>query len=62
MQLVNAQTAANSLTSKDSITLRIAQEAKVFIQSKTAVGIFVGLYRDGRIYTYNDGSVCKDVN
>ncbi|GAA3991435.1 serine hydrolase domain-containing protein [Mucilaginibacter dorajii] len=55
-----AQTGASPVKPKDSIDTVIAREARVFLQSKAAVGVSVGFYHNGRLYTYNYGSVSKD--
>ena len=46
--------------SKDSVGVVVEKAAKVFMTSKAAVGVSLGVYLDGRIYTYNYGSVSKD--
>lgn len=46
--------------SRDSINVVTEKAAKVFMASKSAVGVSLGIYLDGHIYTYNYGSVGKD--
>lgn len=46
--------------SKDSVGVVVEKAAKVFMTSKAAVGVSMGIYLDGHIYTYNYGSVSKD--
>jgi len=46
--------------SPDSIKVLVEKEAKIFMASKAAVGVSLGIYRDGHIYTFNYGSVSKD--
>ncbi len=45
---------------KDSVGVVVERAAKVFMASKAAVGVSLGIYLHGQIYTYNYGSVSKD--
>lgn len=48
--------------SRDSINEIVEESAEIFMKSKAAVGTSVGILLNGNIYTYNYGSVSKDVN
>jgi len=55
---------ANSQTiselKKDSIDAIIKKEAEAFMNSKGAVGVSIGLIKNGSFITYNTGSIQKD--
>jgi len=46
--------------SADSINVVVEKEAKIFMRSKAAVGVSIGIYLDGHFYTFNYGSTSKD--
>src|SRR4051812_28128063 len=45
--------------SPDQLSSMVDREAKTFLAAPNAVGISIGIYKDGRIYTFNYGSTIK---
>lgn len=61
MACLNCVKSQNSNNLKrDSISAIVEKEAKVFMNTRGAVGVSVGLLNKDRLYTYNFGSIQKD--